>query len=408
MILSTGLDTNGQNTRYVRASERWGEDPSVLKALALGNTDPAGVVARFQVAADKFGGLKIRSAHKRPYEYMQFPVDLEWTPKTHAEVYRLAQEADVIHLNNSERAAVQLRLKKPMLLHHHGTLFRSNPLRMLNIARRFQMVQAVSTIDLLKPAPDVLHWLPSAYNVDGLLRYGEQHRRKPDGRIRIVHAPTDREKKHSDLFIGIVDELIAEGLPIDLVLVEQKTWYYCLAQKAQADIVYDQLTFGYGCNSIEAWAMGVPVISGADPWTLKAMEQEYGGAIPFYQATEKTLKANLRKLVKSADLRAEWAQKGMDHVRKYHDERPALAKLAELYALAIAGHVRRRIPMPGVPPVVFRNPANRKLILEGEPITFTDGVLSTNDPFVIQFVRRMMSVHRVWGITEDSITEDVA
>ncbi len=49
LILSNGLDTNGQNTRYVRASERHGADDEVIDALAIGKADPAGVVVTITV-----------------------------------------------------------------------------------------------------------------------------------------------------------------------------------------------------------------------------------------------------------------------------------------------------------------------------------------------------------------------
>jgi len=415
--LSDALDTNGQNARYARASRRWGKDPDILKALVLGSTDPAGVVARFQVAANKLGGLRIRAAHKQPYEYMQYPADMFWLPHkaaikpppgaevvTDADVRKLALEADVIHLNNSERAYVRFQMRKPALLHHHGTLFRGNPQRMLDIAKQFRMVQAVSTIDLMKAAPDVLHWLPSAYDVDELLRYGQDHARKPDGMVRIVQAPTQRTKDHDGKATGplmqAVKELQDEGLPVELVLVENQTWHKCLSEKSKADIVFDQLAYGYGCNGIEAWALGKPVIAGADPETLRLMDKQWNRKRPFLTATEKTLKTVLRKMVKSADMRAEWSERGLAHVRKYHDEKPALAKLAELYTLAISGYASRRIPMKGAAPVTFVNPRRKRLWLEGQPIPFPDGTLRTVDPFVIQFVRKIIHVHPLWGIEE--------
>src|SRR6185369_446611 len=106
---------------------------------------------------------------------------------------------------------------------------------------------------------------------------------------RIVHAPTNRTLKHTDLFLEAVRQLTEEGLPIDLDLIEGQTHSECMARKAQADIVFDQLAFGYGCNAVEAWGMGIPVIAGAeDQWVLNRMDQEWGG-LPFMLATTQNL-----------------------------------------------------------------------------------------------------------------------
>lgn len=399
LVLSYALDTNGGNHRFAKAAERFGADPDVLKALALGNTDPAGVVSRFQMAADKFGALSIRSAH-RAEQYFAFPNDLRWTRQTEPELRVLVKQADVIHLNNSYMAAQRFRIQKPMLLHHHGSMFRNDPDKMFAIAKHYRMTQAVSTIDLQKPDPSILHWLPTAYNVDELAAFGESHRREDDGKVRIVHAPTNRMLKHTDLLIAAVKLLESEGLPVELVLVEGKTWAECMAVKATADILFDQLLFGYGCNSVEAWSMGIPVISGADDWTLDRMLDQWGD-IPFYLANEKTLADRLRQMVKSKNLRAEWAGRGMKHVRRFHDEKPALTILADLYAKTISHYNRIRIPTKAANAVTFRNPRNIKVYtLAGLQVDFVNGMVQSDDPIVIERLRTVAKSRPGLGIEE--------
>ncbi len=395
LILSYAQDTNGGNQRLVKAAEKFGDDPDIISALALGATDPAGVVARFQLAAEKYGRLEIRSAHKQT-AYFEFPHDLTWDRQTHLEILALAEKADVIHLNNSYKAYRVFRLRKPALLHHHGSLFRGNPEHMLEIARQGKMVQAVSTPDLLRFAPDVLHWLPTAYDVDELAAFGEAHRRPPDGRIRIVHAPTNREHKRTDLFLAAVAELQAEGLPVDLVLIEGKTWRECLEIKATADIVFDQLTSGYGCNAVEAWAMGIPVISGSDDWT-RAWMQEHWGATPYEDATADSLREVIRQVIDN-HYREGVRARGIAHVRKYHDEKPALAGLARLYAKAIARYNVTRIPGKGKP-VTFVSADRSHLSYDGQDIVFVDGEHQTDDPHVIWHLRTLAR-RKNFGISE--------
>lgn len=341
LVLSYALDTNGQNTRFVRAAEKWGSDPSVLKALAIGDYDPANVAGRFGEAADHVGGIVIRSAHKAE-AYFEFPRDILWDRTTDAEVRRLANEADVIHLNNNWRAYKLLHLRKPALLHHHGSLFRNNPGVLLNVAKAYRFVQAVSTHDLLRYSPD-LEWLPTAYDIDALREFGEANRREPDGRIRVVSAPTNRAYKSTDLLEKAVAKLQKKGLPVDLVLIEGKTWAECMSVKATADIYFDQVILGYGCNAVEAWGMGIPVIAGADPWTLDRMRQDF--PLPFYESTEDTIGEAIEALMDPM-LRAKYAGKGFEHVETWHAEKPALTKLVELYVRAIDQRVTPYVSVP--------------------------------------------------------------
>jgi glycosyltransferase involved in cell wall biosynthesis len=398
LILSNALDTNGQNARFARASAKYGNDPTVLKALAIGKTDPAGVVGRFEQAAEKLGGLHIRSVSKAKYEYLQFPMDIFWEGrKNEAEIKRLAEEADLIHLNNSWVAYRRFHLRKPALLHHHGSMLRSDPPKIMATARHWRMTQAVSTIDLMRSDPKVLHWLPSAYDIDELQAFRTAHRREPDGKVRIVHCPTNRKLKHTDLLVRVVAEL-EKTLPVELVLVEGRPWAEAQLIKATADIVFDQLAYGYGCNSIEAWGMGIPVISGADDWTLERMAKEWP-TIPFEEANEQTLAKVMREMVKSEDLREDAAQRGLAHVRRYHGEKPALERLAELYHETMRSHAGpARIPGKGV---TFRNRTGKPVYDdEGGRISFEHGIVTVDDPYTVQRLRTFATKRPGYGIEE--------
>jgi hypothetical protein len=172
-----------------------------------------------------------------------------------------------------------------------------------------------------------------------------------------------------------------------------------MAIKATADIYFDQVILGYGCNAVEAWGMGIPVIAGAQPWTLNKMTELWGG-LPFYSATEQTIADSIRDLVQSQDLRAEYAGKGMAHVRTYHDEKPALERLVELYMETLKGDVRRRAAIPAV---TFESTRRKPIMVNGEQVQFTDGRVTTTDPDVIARLRYFCT-RRSYGMTE--VTED--
>jgi hypothetical protein len=144
--------------------------------------------------------------------------------------------------------------------------------------------------------------------------------------------------------------------------------------------------------------MGVPLLTGADEWTLARMRQEFG-RLPFYQTTAETLTADLRKLVKSKALRQRWGAKGLAHVRKYHDEKPALARLAELYVRTIQRYetpMRSRLERP----VRFRNMLGRAVAVDGVRVAFENGEHVTQDPFVIARLRYFAEKRPTYGIVE--------
>ena len=133
-----------------------------------------------------------------------------------------------------------------------------------------------------------------------------------------------------------------------------------MARKAKADILVDQLTLGYGCNAIEAWGMGIPVVAGTtDPVTRDRMLSILG-ELPFYEATEKTLTARLEELIVSEPLRAEWGARGLAYAKRWHDDQAVMRQAEGLYERAIAERkptaiARMDDPVPRNRPVLVRD-----------------------------------------------------
>jgi hypothetical protein len=320
--------------------------------------------------------------------------------------------ADIIHLNNSTHALRRLRLPpnaKPLLLHHHGSLFRINPQHWLHEARIFGAIQCVSTVDLMRVAPSILHWAPTAYDIDWLQAFGKEHREDHGDTIRVVQCPTDGYDpkrgisgpyKSTDKLAAAVEWVRDKGIDIELVIVHDKPWLEAMQLKASADIYFDQVKLGYGCNAVEAWGMGIPVIAGADEWTLQKMREVYGTKqLPFYEATEETIGHALLDLASSKMKRTTYGKRGLAHVRKFHDELPALTNLARLYAKAItepADHIRA---ITKIPPATFRAKVPQVQI-GGRRITFSAGDYTTDNPAIVTKLRLMALRRPAWGIEE--------
>jgi hypothetical protein len=312
--LTTGADTGGWGGRLKEAFDRHG---------------PRGWSCRAMVNADN---------------YIGYPYDL---PYRQENLERFYDEADVVQLHNTLHGHdfYDDGQGKPTVLLHHGTLFRDSPDIISAQARAIGALQFCSTIDLERPG---VEWLGVPYSLDGpistlpnrgiAVSFAElrQARYRPSERVRIAHAPTNRRIKGTQAFLGAMRSLVERGLPVEMIFIENQPWAKCLARKAQADIFVDQLVLGYGCNAVEAWALGIPVVAGvADP-AVRARMIERWGRLPFAEASEATLEHVLEDMVRSVLCRAEYALAGEEHVRRWHDQAVVAPRLAEIYASAPA------------------------------------------------------------------------
>lgn len=262
--------------------------------------------------------------HTTEANWLRYPVHTPWDKAP-----ALARQADVIHVNNSFRAAAMLNtLDKPLVLHHHGTVFREHTQRVLDAQHQHNAVGIASTLDLWLLAPDELEWVPAPYDLDWLASFREP---ADDGVLRIGHAPTSREIKSTGPFLQAVDKL-AQELPVELVLIEREPWERCLQLKGTCDIYFDQVKLGYGSNAVEAWGMGIPVIAGAAENTLVEMEHRFG-SLPFVHADEDSIYDALALLAEPDD-RTYWSRRGLDHVSQWHDERHVVEQLKAVYQRA--------------------------------------------------------------------------
>lgn len=258
--------------------------------------------------------------------YIEYPHDVPWR-----EVGSYATTASVLHVHNTLKtlALVGAR-KRPFVIHHHGTVYREQA-EALNYAVRMRGGRAVcSTLDLLDYGSDVV-WVPPAYDPArlrhaahfGMLERvvtGDLDRTK----LRVAHAPTNRAIKSTEAFLRA-----CAHVGVEAVVVERATNAECIRVKATCDAYFDQVQLGYGCNAIEAWALGLPVIAGAQPGTLSRMADTFGD-LPFVTAKDDSIESALEVLLNES-ARAAWAERGRAHFARWHDGRETVRRLAPIY-----------------------------------------------------------------------------
>lgn len=265
--------------------------------------------------------------------YMLYGGSLRFHPR---DVQRRWDTADVIHLRNAFDA---VRLygrrypNKPLVIHHHGTIYRNDHVKLNATAKAKGVVQLVSTVDLMKYGEDLV-WCPSPYSADYLKLVVAHNTRKEgtEARFLIAHAPTNREIKGTETVLKAIEVLQGRGYPVDLELIERQSWRACIARKSHADLYIDQFELGYGCNTIEAWGMGIPVIAGATPEIRKRMISMWG-ELPFVEASEDvdSIIEAVIPLIESKTKRDAAISRGMGHFTKYHDDTVVVPMLKSIY-----------------------------------------------------------------------------
>ncbi len=147
-------------------------------------------------------------------------------------------------------------------------------------------------------------------------------------RVRIVHAPSHLEKKGTASVIEACKQL-----PVDLDVVHGVLNEDALERYKQADIVVDQLLRDWhGVFSIEAMALGKPVVTSLDEDAVRQTEEAYGVKVPIVRATKDDLVEKLRALVGSFEERKRLGEAGRAYVERVHDIERMTDHLLDIYA----------------------------------------------------------------------------
>jgi len=153
----------------------------------------------------------------------------------------------------------------------------------------------------------------------------------PEGEtVRIVHAPNHPHYKGTRYVQAAVEQLRAEGRPLELVLVQGVPGDEARRRYEQADIAVDQLLIGaYAQFAIECMALGRPVVCYLNP--RFAQRHPEWAESPIVSATPDTIVDELRALVDDRALRLELGARGPDYVRRHHSLEAVGAELDSVY-----------------------------------------------------------------------------
>lgn len=147
--------------------------------------------------------------------------------------------------------------------------------------------------------------------------------------LRVCHAPSRRGAKGTRHVIEAVNEL-KEEINFEFVLIEGVPYQECIKIKKTCDIGIEQVGSyagtGYGRNSLEFLAMGIP--------TITEIPDDYERMIPdhpFIKAEINSLKDVLRTVIKDKKLRMRKKVEGRRWVERHHDPKHIVQGIYKLY-----------------------------------------------------------------------------
>lgn len=207
--------------------------------------------------------------------------------------------------------------------------FYGSDLRLRGIVKELDDISDLnitSEFDHLCMKPD-LHYLFYPYDSSEL----PTRKKNVTDKIRIIHSPTNRLYKGTDVILSGIEKIKRER-NIEFLLIENMPRNQLLELKASCDICIDQVGgklggTGYGKAGLETLAMGIP--------TITNMNDEYQNWLPenpFVVANnEKELINSLFQLIDNAETRMNIGENGRSWVMKYHSFESVNKNLYELY-----------------------------------------------------------------------------
>lgn len=187
--------------------------------------------------------------------------------------------------------------------------------------------------DLLHVLPEKAQFLPYA-NVD---LEAWRPVRWPDNPVPVVvHAPTHRLVKGTDLVLQAAEQLRRAGEKFELILIENLSREEARRAYERADLAIDQLFAGwYGGFAVEMMALGKPVLCYLREGDLKFLPHEQREELPLITVQPDTLAATLQEWLRAPRARLqEFGRRGRMYVEKWHDPLKIAARLKADYEAA--------------------------------------------------------------------------
>lgn len=157
--------------------------------------------------------------------------------------------------------------------------------------------------DIFCVSPDMKWFLPERskfipYACTKILELTPMPRKFNDSKLRVCHAPSDREVKGTSFLYRAVSKLRGEGFSIEIEILENMAHDEVLKRIAECDVFVDQLHHGwYGGVAVEAMALGKPVICFIRETDLIFLPDSMAQELPIINSDPNTIAETLKSLL---------------------------------------------------------------------------------------------------------------
>jgi len=182
---------------------------------------------------------------------------------------------------------------------------------------------------------DYRHFVPEAEFLPRVIDLADWPPRPPEQRSEpvVLHVPSRRGTKGTDLILAALDRLRATGLAFEVQLLEGVPHAEARRAIQEADVVVDNvLTGDYEVVSIEAMASSRVAVANVGPDVQAAFPD-----VPVVPVTPETFEPVMRDLIGDVDRRRRLAAAGRPFVERVHAADVVAPRLVEAY---------RRAPRP--------------------------------------------------------------
>lgn len=147
--------------------------------------------------------------------------------------------------------------------------------------------------------------------------------------LTIMHCPTNRQQKKSDYIEAALDKLKSEGYRFKYKCITNVSHEQLKQEYISSDIVIDQLNGWFGTVSIEAMALGRPVVAGYHPH-LCHFDERYEN-MPIINADIYNVYDVLKDILEGKYNLEEISKRSREFVMRTHDLKSVTKQLIGIY-----------------------------------------------------------------------------
>jgi hypothetical protein len=211
--------------------------------------------------------------------------------------------------------------------------FRTDQIKRRRIRRLSRLTSAIYFVN-----PDLAHFLPSTAKFIPychIVIEGMDPIEKPrtPHKVHVVHAPSHRAAKGTDVIVETLNKMQANGHPIEFTLIENVAHTDIADFLIGADLLIDQLHAGwYGGIAVEALCRRVPVMTYLRDSDFSVLPSQLAEDIPIISVNRHNLDESVAGFIALNEIDLDALQEsGVQFVTKWHSPEKVAREYAQRY-----------------------------------------------------------------------------